>query len=578
MLGDIDIVEWPGLHVVNSLQLVVWIRVQCRFWIQSHWGGYLSSTLPTIGQIGVPYPLPSSLMGTSWPVSNKCEKLVLLVLISIFTLNSTHRFDLEFLRLLVVWDIKTGVVILEAKTDHCGKILFYGDQKIAILVERGVQSFYIYDVSNRTLLFQGGSVSQHGTGFGAHWTHEGTLHFATSFERNGKFMINIYKFQPTSIPPLHKLSSFPVPPQEGNFSFSPVSFHASFVTNTKVVILDVQNSKLLLHSEDVQVHNAGQFSPNGCFFACKISMLKIYVWQNTPTGYVPWRTFTSRLPVLAFLWSPTSDLFLCHCGEEMVLLHPDRHFDPLSSDENKPNYWPESYSVVHPTDHPYIGIAQQRNGIVTILDSLSATIQWVINTGMEIYDIKMIDNTVYVVDMHKLVSWHFGAGGVVPGVSEALDFGADAQSRALSHDCTQVAFVREGVVFLYDVKAQKILKSFKGGGSRPYRIRFSPDGHQLLCVHLNPLMDGECVKLDITEDWSSMEVTSEHIKGYLSWYNLFSSGGYYVGMEMKWVINSGDNKILWLPPHWRRRVRWEGNYLALVDHLHPIPIIIEFQL
>ena len=484
---------------------------------------------------------------------------------------------------LVVWDIQTGVIIREAKTNHVGKILFYGGREIIALIQRSTdprQKFSIYDTSNGTLLFQGGSVPQQGTGFGAHWIHEGTLQFATSFERNGKFMINIYQLQPTSIPPLHKISSFPVPPQEGRFSFSPVSFHASFVTETKIVILDVQNSKLLLHAGVCHIYGrTGEFSPNGCFFASKISLFKIHVWQNTPTGYVPWSDFTSRLPVSTFLWSPTSDSFLCHCENEIILLHPDNHSGPLSPDENKPKGLERDYLVVHPADHPRIAMAQPWNGIVTILDSFSGTIQWVINTGMEIDDIKMIDNTVYVVGMHKFVSWYFGAGGIVPGVHEALAIGADVGHLMLSHDCTQIAFAInfEGAA-LYDIKAQRVLKSFKWGTWQLPGFQFSPDGHQMWCTNWIRLIGkGIIVRLDRTEDWSSPEIISEYVENGLSWNNLFSPDGYHVGMGNVWIVNSKGSKILWLPPHWRRRVRWEGKYMALVDHHLPTPIIIEFQ-
>ena len=500
--------------------------------------------------------------------------------ISILTLTSTSRYE-RISHSLVVWDTLTGVIIREAKTNHVGKILFYGGQEIIALIlwpANPEWGFSIHDPFNGTLLFQSGSASPQGTGFGAHWIHEGTLQFATSFERNGKFMINIYKFQPTSIPPLQKVSSFPLPPQKGRFSFSTVSFHASFVTNTKVVILDVQNSKLLLHAEVAHtLGQTGEFSPNGCFFASQISQFKIHVWQNTSTGYVSWGDFTSRTPVYTFLWSPTSDSFLCCCENEIILLHPDNHSDPLSPDENKPKQWQGNHLVVHPADHPYIAIAQQGNSIVTVLDRFSGIIQWVFNTGMGIHDIKLINNTIYVVDKHKLVSWHLGAGGIVPGVHEALAIGADVGDLILSHDCTQIAFTRRSEeVALYDIKTQNIL--IKCNKWLP-TIQFSPSGNQLWYASwFSPTPRLLVVKSDITADWSSMGVTCEQLEGILSWDNLFSPDEYHIAAGNVWVMHSGGNKILWLPPHWRGRVRWEGNFMALVDCLLPAPIIIEFQL
>ena len=315
-------------------------------------------------------------------------------------------------------------------------------------------------------------------------------------------------------------------------------------------------------------------SPNGQLFATKISVLKIHVWQNTPTGYVPWSTFTSRLPIDTFLWSPTSDSVLCQCTDELLLLHPDNHSDPLSPDENGTKHHPSDYLVVHPTNHPYILVVQPPNGIITVLDDISGTIQWVINTGMEIQDIKMIDNIIYVVDVHKLVSWYLEPGGVVQGVHETLAISAVKDYLKLSNNCTQIAFARQlGEVALYDIKTQKTIKSSNWDGRWIGGMKFSPDGHQLWCMDFG----GVVMKLEITEEWNSGGVTSEGKQDDLFWDNPFSPDGYHVGIDTMWAMNSGGSRVLWLPPHWRGRIRWEGNYLSLVNSLLPVPIIIKFK-
>ena len=504
---------------------------------------------------------------------------------SVFILTSTLRYNEEQPRsTLVVWDIQTGVTMKEAKNDHYGMILFYGDQSIATLVrmQPSIQegNFYLYDTFNGTLLFQDRIVPSQGSGFGAHWTHDSALQFATSFERGGRLVINIYELQQILTSPPHKLSSFSVPPQTGRFSFSPISFHASFVTDTKVVILDVQNARLLLHTEVAQiVQSSGQFSFDGCFFAYQISEYEIHIWQNTSTGYVPWNSLTSRLSVKEFLWSPTSDSILCWCSGGMLLLHPGNHPDPLSLDK-EPSGHHGDHVVVCPADCAYIAMAQRGKGVITVIDSLSGTTQWVIDTGMEIQEVKMTNNTLYVVDAHKLVSWYLGAGGSVPGVHETLAIGANARKLTLSYDCTQIAFMREWkTVSLYDIKGQKILKSFEWGEDRPSQIQFSPDGHQLWCVgSLWSSTGGPLVmKLNTAEDWNSIEVISKKAEDYSSWTNIFSPNGYHVGMGTVWVMDYGGRKILWLPPHWRVRVKWEGNFIASVDHDLPAPIVIEFQ-
>ena len=79
-------------------------------------------------------------------------------------------------------------------------------------------------------------------------------------------MIDIYELKLTSS--LHVLFSFPLSPQSTEFSFSPASFHASFINKTEVTILDVQDSRLPLQAT---VHHGGvllpgQFYSDGCFF------------------------------------------------------------------------------------------------------------------------------------------------------------------------------------------------------------------------------------------------------------------------------------------------------------------------
>ena len=184
-------------------------------------------------------------------------------------------------------------------------------------------------------------------------------------------MINIYELQPTSTPPFHMLSSFSVPYCAGTFSFSPVSFHASFITSARVVILDIQNSKFILDAKVAREGDRlpGQFSPNGCFFACQGSGHEICIWQNTPTTYVLWGILRHRLPVKGFSWSPTSFSILCWANEGIHLLHPS----PLSPDGGEPNNLHKGHLVAYSPDQTQIAITQQRDSIVTILDSISGT-------------------------------------------------------------------------------------------------------------------------------------------------------------------------------------------------------------
>ena len=496
--------------------------------------------------------------------------------------------------MLVVWDTQTGIVIGDVNTKYAGKIMFHGDQHTVALFQLD-QYFSTYDTLNGTKLCQSEIPSFWGIGLGAQWIHKVTPQFAIHFKTKQYSRINIFELQPTSTSSLCVLSSFPVPLHEGEFSFSPVSFHGSFVTKTVILILDVRDSKLLLQTEVAQTDlpPPGQFSPDGCFFMCKTSEHEICVWQNTPTGYIPWSCFRPRLPPKGFLWSPTSISILCWCVGGFLLLHPDNHPNPLSPSRSKPNSQQADHLVAYSTDSIHIAMARQDNSVVTVLNCLAGTTQQFTHTDVQIQGIKIVDDTIFMVDKHRLVGWDLKAGREVDGgcnvreaiVNEILDIDASAEHLTLSHDCSQIAFIGGSGVFLYDIKAQKILKSIKRTMT-PVDIRFSPDGCQLWFADIthiyafNHVFAFNYQKLDMVGDWSPTKVTSGSPGGKCSWSNLFTSHGYHAKTGSGWVMDSDGNKLLWLPPNWRARVwkeeRWEGNFLALVGGCNPVPIIIEF--
>ena len=192
---------------------------------------------------------------------------------------------------LIVWDTQTGIAINEIFIcatigfgEICDRLMFHGDQRTITLImshkwNLSEGGFYTYDAISGTQLCQG-RIQSTPSILGTSWAHKDVLRFAVSFETDGKPMINIYELQPTSTSPLHMVSSFPVPTCGGEFTLSPVSLHASFVTEIELIVLDVQSSQLLLQARVAQVDCKvlPQFSANGHFVACKTLENDIYVW------------------------------------------------------------------------------------------------------------------------------------------------------------------------------------------------------------------------------------------------------------------------------------------------------------
>ena len=387
---------------------------------------------------------------------------------------------------LVVWDTQTGVIIGKTDSWHLGKIMFHGDQRTITVIPQN-RHFYTYDIFNCVQLCQGEILSPWGSGVGAHWTHNNGLQFAMSFEANGKLMINIYELQPTLTPPLSIFSSFPTLPQSRKFSFSSASFHASFFYKGTVNVINVQDSKSLLQTKVAQAYHPppGQFSPDGQFFACGISEQEICTWQNTPTGYMPWSSLKPRLLFREFSWSPTSISILAWSSGGIQLLHPDNCLGPLSPSKVKPHHLDRSHLVAYSTDGIHIATAWQGGRDITVFNQNLGTVQRLSQMGMRIQDIKIFNNAIFAVDAYRLTRLDLGAGRIThsihgsrrAAVSEMLAI-SDAEHLKLSNDCSQIAYIREKGVFLYDVKAQKVLKSTRWKISEHVCLRFTESLHE----------------------------------------------------------------------------------------------------
>ena len=407
-------------------------------------------------------------------------------------------------------------------------------------------------------------------------------------------MIDILELQPTSKPLLPVVESFsiPTPPQGGGFSFSPVSFHASFVSYMGIVILGVQDSKTLLQTKAIRVpynQTSGGFSPNGHFFACGTLQDEICIWENTSAGYVPWSTLRPRLQFTQFSLSPTAISILGWGSGGIQLLNLENDVSSPPHSEVEPPYQGGTHLVAFSTDRMHIVTVRKWDGIITVLN-LSNTMQQSIDTNVQIQDIKMIDNTIIMTDGRKLIHHHLGTGGMVLGVCSdrrgdiTIPVYLGYECLTLSNDCSQIAFSFEGTVFLYDIEAQKVLGELTTSGYIE-NIQFSPDGHQLLFI----VRDSDknislChhVDLERTRDPCFTKVNVGNLEGEWSCDSLFRSPHEYqiTGSGSEWISDSRGN-VLWLPPSWRTRhgleARWNGNFLFLMGGHNPGPIIVEFH-
>jgi len=498
---------------------------------------------------------------------------------------------------MLVWDVQTGVLIGNSHAGSLGEVAFIGNQGKIALIDG--DTFCAYDGPTGTRICDGTIPGLPPLQLGAEWAHAESLRFATSSETGEGLVVRICELQPASVPPLLVVESFQIPFYPGEFSFSPVTSHASFVSREVVIIVDLRDPKNTFRTEATKplYRPRGCFSPDGSFFACGTEEQEILVWNNAPAGYVSWNTLRLRLPFSGFSFSASGSTILSWGPEGVQLLDQDNRLSPPSSDKIEPGHHRRKHLVAYSADSAYIATARQEGSVVTILDPLSGTPRQFIDTDTQILDIGIANNAVYVMDARGLASWHLEAAGTMRDARDARRVavylathahGGSVEHATLSQDCSQIVFTTEETVFLYDVETREISDK-RTMDDKIMDIQFSPDRRHLCITTIVGIYDEHerpsihCfVKLEMGEDRRFGNVTREFLE--VEWSRdglLRPPHGYCIGTGSDWVEDSRGRKVLWLPPGWRTEhglgARWNGRFLALVGGHNPMPIIVEFQ-
>ena len=382
-----------------------------------------------------------------------------------------------------------------------------------------------------------------------------------------------------------------MPYHDGSFSFSPISFHASFVTNEKIIILDVHNSNVLLHAEGFQATHlySGVFSPDGCFFACESEshIASIAVWKCTPAGYILWTSVRTRFQYDEFSFSPTSTSILTWGSYGIQLLHLDNCVHPLTT--NSPD---GCHLVTCSIGGTWIATARQGGHIITILNTLSGIPQYSIDIVLEIMCIGFSHNTIMALNKCQAVRLNLESYNTVEvEINPQLwSLMSGSIGYTLSDDGAQIAIIDNECLILYDVESQQIISRDDVIRGRDITgVLFSPCKSKLWCTstYSEPLEGwpyiggGDVIQVEIEREQVVSSAMHE-LEDEWSFFGFFKScDGFHLGCDGRWVEDSGGKKIFWLPPSWRVRemkdLRWTGNCLALVDGNREKPIIIQFQ-
>ena len=204
---------------------------------------------------------------------------------------------------VVSWDLQTGGMITVIKwqgstRDSSGalspSIAYLVDGEMVGVCCSGNQdpnysegsNIFICDVTSGTLIHSHSlndtvPLSNH------IWTHGESLRFATADATT----ITIWEVGFISGAAPEEIETLPTPDGFDNerprfTQLHPAPYRLAFVSRGRIRVWDGQNSRFLLECADAEFVPSMSFSSDGRFFACSTARPNVYLWKESPDGYV----------------------------------------------------------------------------------------------------------------------------------------------------------------------------------------------------------------------------------------------------------------------------------------------------
>ena len=494
---------------------------------------------------------------------------------------------------LVNWDIQTcapmstisGLQIsdrrhLSLAFSGCGMVLGVMSH------DSDTSSIHIYNILSGT------HIRSHSVGPGLRriWAHGERLRFATL----GPGSITIWEAGFASEYPLTEVESLPTPhyfDPSNPFLFLPAHSRLAFIIEGAVLVWDTQHSKLLLNSVDVEGPWRMTFSSDGRFFACATKGPEVYLWKESPTGYVLHHKFvlsTGHSGILCL--SPNGQSIVASSNHTLHLWRTGDSATTLSI-PTRPFQHTGSFILEFSPDKSLVATARVTDNTATVLDLKSGVPRLTIDTGMEIYGFRVAGNNIVIVDKEKRITWDLPPGDHVLDVR--VNVNDSVQTTIFDHplphglsppvsispDLKYIAAVEgwlNSSLNIYDVATGRRLASAESwtGLHMPW---FTPDGREVWCSHRYGLPTGWAFVRDSESSFHKLEKLepTQHPQGGYPWessHNCKVTGD-------GWILGSSEKRLLWLPPHWQscdKRFRvWDGRYLGVLHPELPEVVVLE---
>ena len=435
------------------------------------------------------------------------------------------------------------------------------------------------------------------------WAHGQCFRFATIKPSS----IAIWEVSSTSPHELAEVESLSIPDEinEGyNMVFFPPLSRLALTFPKTIQIWDAKSSKFLLNPEALPAlpsdptyppHSSWcSFSLNGHFFAC-IADGGVYVWKESPSGYILHQKFPFTLPthIIGPRLSPDGESIIMPLRSAIHLWSTRNQIFPPSNAPSGDDVEVDSVLAFSPNE---LFAAFARGSVVKILDLRSGDLVSATDMDVEISCLWMTQNTVVIVAGGKIVSWR------IPGENCGVKSGANVKDSAqtitldrsftfyyatptsVSPDLRRIA-VSEHYPFpsmdrleIYDVFTGRSLGSIKIS-TRPMVPKFTLDGRQIWDLKARSTTKA----WEIVEDSKSdtINLVPMTLEGTVCQPGLFPlhSCGYEVTGD-GWVLSPAHKRLLWVPQRWRSDQwtyrTWSGRFLGLFYPELSDPVILEF--
>ena len=435
------------------------------------------------------------------------------------------------------------------------------------------------------------------------WTHDEYFRFATIDPRS----IRIWQSPFTLEHPPVEVASLPIPDgttDARRFLFLPALSRLAFVLGDTIQVLDLGASKRLLESELMLApqillidNPCGSFSSDGRFFAYMNTGGEVYVWEESPAGYLLHQQlqFLTRSSLLGPQLSPNGDSIIVPLNREIhrwytrdqVLSLPS-----VSTEDSGRHLFTLSFSP----DGKLAAFARRQGNIVTIIELKSGERKLHIDTDVEIGCLGMTGGTVIVVGKDSIVTWNLPGGDCtfnasINDIVRTTVLNQSLPSRGLgmpqymstSPDLSRVVFVMETLrsfgygLEVYDLPSGSRLARIKTHNL--LRPQFTQDGREVWAAGGSYSGRGE--QCEIIEDSESGAIELKLQRTHRRRSGVFreSSRGYSV-TDGWWVLSPSQKRLLWLPHRWRsnewNREWGNGRFLGLLHGELSEVVILEF--